>query len=536
MVQSSPTPMFALIALTAVIVAVVLALNPRTRPAGLIILGLFVCGLFFIRGSASQVQTATVTEVGIGQPRMVVQMHGEVLKNQRLAAQMKDAVVQQSPDGTILETYPDGMQIRQLPQTLERRIVLPGDSGLQVGGHGVAVSHASRGSVGSWILFAPLLALLAAFVALRAKRPHGAGSGLAWVVGGAATLLVVGMTIIGYSWADRRSPPPTPSMAPMPPDFGAQGDLAGAYQGVIEELQGAVQQQAIQQQSLESIWSQLTAPKIDLDEQPAAEMTDSQRELASAAKVVLSASVPGADPFTQGWLANAAKAIMTASTKPKATAAQSRDIDETAMATAPSEPIEVTSVTQPVAEIAPRPRPDWVDKPPKLVGNTRRFVVSTDPYSTVEECYANLRQKMRDVVHARIMEKAAETNGGRSVYVPELEQLGLGIDYILSELCPEDDYIETVNHTFGKMLKAHALLEFTPQQDELLVDRWRSYARSASVGAVAGVSTLIVAGLSLVYGLLKVDTWTRGYYTKRLFLGVPAVIIGLLSVAAQFVP
>ena len=27
-------------------------------------------------------------------------------------------------------------------------------------------------------------------------------------------------------------------------------------------------------------------------------------------------------------------------------------------------------------------------------------------------------------------------------------------------------------------------------------------------------------------GLLKIDTWTKGYYTKRLFLGVPAVIIG----------
>jgi hypothetical protein len=32
--------------------------------------------------------------------------------------------------------------------------------------------------------------------------------------------------------------------------------------------------------------------------------------------------------------------------------------------------------------------------------------------------------------------------------------------------------------------------------------------------------------LTLVWGLLKIDTATKGYYTKRLFLGVPAAIIG----------
>jgi hypothetical protein len=46
------------------------------------------------------------------------------------------------------------------------------------------------------------------------------------------------------------------------------------------------------------------------------------------------------------------------------------------------------------------------------------------------------------------------------------------------------------------------------------------------VGAGAGS---ILGLLGLIYGLLKVDTWTRGYYTKRLFLGVPAAIIGLLA-------
>jgi hypothetical protein len=170
-------------------------------------------------------------------------------------------------------------------------------------------------------------------------------------------------------------------------------------------------------------------------------------------------------------------------------------------------------------------RPEWVDAPPKLVGNTRRYVVSTDAYSTVEECYAALRQKLREVVRTRIEEKVQESTGAPR-YVPDVDEMQISIDYILSELCPEEDYIETVRHSFGEMKKAHALVEFSPQQDELLLDRWRSYARRANVAAVAILSSCVVGGLAFVYGLLKVDTWTRGYYTKRLFLGVPAAIIG----------
>ena len=49
------------------------------------------------------------------------------------------------------------------------------------------------------------------------------------------------------------------------------------------------------------------------------------------------------------------------------------------------------------------------------------------------------------------------------------------------------------------------------------------------VGVGAGS---ILGFIGLVFGLLKIDTWTKGYYTKRLFIGVPAAIIaGLLLLA-----
>jgi hypothetical protein len=175
------------------------------------------------------------------------------------------------------------------------------------------------------------------------------------------------------------------------------------------------------------------------------------------------------------------------------------------------------------------PRPSWLESPPTLVGNTQRMVVSSDPFTSVEECYAQLRDKLRTTVHRRILDLGAAASGRHSVYVPDCESLGIGIEYILSELCPEKEYIETVSTSVGDMKRAHALLEFTPPQDEFLVDRWRDFARVESVRVVAILSGLVLAGLAFVYGLIRLDTWTRGYYTKRLFIGVPAVIIAVLA-------
>jgi len=553
--------------LAIVIVAVLLALNARTRAAGLVILGLLGGGLVFTWMSARhhEPQPSITVESGLWEAEQahqqaVARMQADILKTQRLAAQMGDAIVQHSPEGWMLETYPDGMQITQKWGTGKREVIREADPSLS------AVHSVGRhSSVKGWILFAPLLALVIALIAVKSRRQGG--SGLGWAVAGVAALLVIGLMVVYYSRSGvvNRAPVATIVQTPTPPMVLADGrqDLAAAADAADR------QHANFDTQSLESMWARLTAPRINLDESTAKELTDSQREVAAAAKVVLSASVPGADPFTQGWLANAAKAIVAAATPKDANAQQTSELPSSAGAVvslssgaiapqAPEPPtpyavpvqpvpaeqgeaksrVEAQPVAIPVKEVSPPgPRPDWVDNPPKLLGNTRRVAVHTDPYSTVEECYAQLREDLREAVRQRIEEKAREANGGRSVHVPDLEQLHISTDYIFSELCSEPDYIETVQMSapLGEMLRAHALLEFTPPQDELLVDRWRAYARRENVEAVGILSTLVVGALALVYGLLKIDTWTRGYYTKRLFLGVPAAIIAMLYLGAMAV-
>jgi hypothetical protein len=105
--------------------------------------------------------------------------------------------------------------------------------------------------------------------------------------------------------------------------------------------------------------------------------------------------------------------------------------------------------------------------------------------------------------------------------------MGVDLDFIRREIVPANrEYYETVERSFGPMKKLYTQVEFTPSIDKELRRRWdevRRQDRFAAVGAGAG-SVLGLIGLA--FGLLRVDTWTKGYYTKRLFLGVPAAIMG----------
>jgi len=111
--------------------------------------------------------------------------------------------------------------------------------------------------------------------------------------------------------------------------------------------------------------------------------------------------------------------------------------------------------------------------------------------------------------------------------------MGINADYVRRKIVAKDlneseprEYVETVERSIGPMKKLYLQIEFTPDIDRELRQRWDAYERRERF-AVAGVSAGSLLGLlTLVFALLKVDTATKGYYTKRLFIGVPAAIIG----------
>lgn len=167
---------------------------------------------------------------------------------------------------------------------------------------------------------------------------------------------------------------------------------------------------------------------------------------------------------------------------------------------------------------AQQTRPDWVDITPKRVGNVYRQVISSSPYSTDTECHASLEPELREVVRRRI----AHLTDGR--YRPTIESLGFDLGFVLKEICRQE-WVETVDSSVGEMKRVHVLMEFDASIDKQLRGAYRDYQRKFRIAEVGSIAGLALGGLVLLYGLLKFDTWTRGYYSKRLFFGVPAVII-----------
>jgi hypothetical protein len=322
-------------------------------------------------------------------------------------------------------------------------------------------------------------------------------------------------------------------------------------------------------ESIEEMWKNLTAPRINLEE--VAETTSeaptmgpsSPQELTNAARVILSASLPGADPFTQGWLVNAAKSILRipVSSQEKselhqaAMEAMAQDHSATMKVESKANAVVGAGVSIPHGDptvhvnaivegkksspaglalaksIAALPRPDWVVNPPKQVGNVRKIVLESDPFATEEEARRQLDERMNELVLDRAITLSRASFDGNRFGVPNLEKLGLGGDYVRRELCT-DEFVDTVDSSVGDMKKSYVLLEFNESQDSLLVDRAKSYARREGIVDTTLAASLVFGAVATLFGLLKIDTWTRGYYTKRLFLGVPAAIITVLTLLA----
>jgi hypothetical protein len=165
-----------------------------------------------------------------------------------------------------------------------------------------------------------------------------------------------------------------------------------------------------------------------------------------------------------------------------------------------------------------------------------RIVVQAGPYASLPECYDSLKRALRTVVVRRI-EDLASASMGRPMYVPdEIERMGMTDRQIVSEYLADDPYVENGQASFGPTTTVWGLMEFDREDDRRLLEAWRGYARRDGVIITAVGSLGLLSVLGLIYGLIKVDTWTRGYYTKRLFIGVPAAIIALIALLGAIAP
>jgi hypothetical protein len=170
-------------------------------------------------------------------------------------------------------------------------------------------------------------------------------------------------------------------------------------------------------------------------------------------------------------------------------------------------------------------RPAWVDGSLGKQGNVYRTKVVVGPYKTRQECEAELSREMlhtaRSVVDRRIV--GGSTRIADNVLLPYL------FNRVLKEEWEEQKESDTA--AVGEMIYLHALLEFDDrswQELNRMQHQREIEQRLAVVGAGAGLLLLL---LGTVFAYLKLDTMTRGYYTRRLQLLAGVVILALVGAA-----
>ncbi|MCH7753126.1 MAG: hypothetical protein IH898_13360 [Planctomycetes bacterium] len=189
---------------------------------------------------------------------------------------------------------------------------------------------------------------------------------------------------------------------------------------------------------------------------------------------------------------------------------------------------EIEPPTQP----KPKERPDWVDNRPKRVGDVYRAVVASDPFSTVDECFEQLEHRFPGEVQKRLT-KLVPSDQRSLTGSDTLGPMGITLDYIMREICREQ-FTEIVESSVGEMKRVHVLMEFTPAVESHLKKSWQTYQQQFRLVTVSKIAGMVLATLAFLYGLLQIDTWTRGYYTRRLLWGVPAAIL-VVAVVVLFV-
>jgi hypothetical protein len=192
-----------------------------------------------------------------------------------------------------------------------------------------------------------------------------------------------------------------------------------------------------------------------------------------------------------------------------------------------------TVITPPASK-----RPDWVDQDPflwqagkgtelpdyyKIVnskpvdGDAYVMCVSTDPYTTKQECEAKIPEILQSAVD-QFAEKYLRRNWNAYVQLSP-DQLR---QFVVAE------YPETKDFSFGKMTQVHLLLNFDQKAKTLIDDiiSIRLFNNRAAIVGTGFVSLWLL--LATFWGYLKLDLTTQGNYRKRLRAAAAFAIIAIL--------
>lgn len=160
------------------------------------------------------------------------------------------------------------------------------------------------------------------------------------------------------------------------------------------------------------------------------------------------------------------------------------------------------------------PRPEWMKE---ALTPTRDFVerrvIHIERYSTIDELQTELPEQLR-VAMTEFMAKNIDYSA------PDLVKLPPG--YVVDHGILADRWTEVIpehEHSLGRpMYSLHVLLQFDKNVRNDLQLRYEQAKVGYRLGAFGVGGGLLLSLLATLYGYLKLDTLTKGFYTGRLRL------------------
>lgn len=182
----------------------------------------------------------------------------------------------------------------------------------------------------------------------------------------------------------------------------------------------------------------------------------------------------------------------------------------------------------------PQP-PEWLTAPTgKQADGSYRLIVKSGPFKTRIECDKELRPIVAQEVDAYV-----ELLLGR-----ETVRRALGDRFRGSTLLAARELDGLVRKTWleqgeaawpvGDVVTVHALVVFTPQIQSRIESRFREQVSQRRAAQAIVGSAGLLGLLATVYGYLRFDMLTRGYYTGRLRLAAVAMILAIVGGTAAY--
>ncbi len=141
----------------------------------------------------------------------------------------------------------------------------------------------------------------------------------------------------------------------------------------------------------------------------------------------------------------------------------------------------------------PDARPDWINAPPRLVGNVYQMSVVVGPYSTRQECDAQLPAALQEA-----LDRYVETCLGRR----PAERIAMPSDELRRRIVV-DQWEDVRQYSVGPMTQLHVLLQFDRKMKGRVLEECRQAVVAGRLWYAGAGSAAVLLLLTVAYGYLK---------------------------------